>query len=714
MPRLSIDVDPIPGEWLPSLINRVANYLGQPPSAVTRWCGLTRPSAYRAHRLGNTLPDGARMLIAEALGWDPAHLDDSTMDSFRDVVFNHRADGNPSQSKDWTRGAGTRYCPECLRENPGVFFAHWRLWWSFVCLKHSLVLRDTCSQCQKPLIESKVIDPERSDPTTCRNSLDDRPLCGLPFEDNWMEEPLPADSRILQAQQTVEDVWRPSRNWDLTRVFREDTKHTDYFQTLRGAGTALLRLNEPSLIADLAGVAESDFLGLYEKTSRTGTTAPKEALFMGVLMAAAHHLHAAPEEQVSETIRYITFSKPVTVSTEVLGPGSATHLLSFWSNVGKLMQGRILRALDSDLPPIQRLIWGSAVGPEFDELSHVASLFHHDATTDGSRRINSAPGDHLVAMGSRLPSLLWPNWANPLGVDPNTEPSTLQRSLSLAVRIAGLAAKRAAGPGQCDVELITGIGRILRPDMLGTPAQTKHVLRQISELATLLRFSPAPINWARRLDLAWWTLLPDKHWRLLAESVGENPGHTAKLLRVRRYMYLRATGTGTRDLPHRWQIERSTHDAADYTEFLTTMSAELAAAIDDYLAVWLKMRGDSQEPRGLSGTPSDEDAPVVWEPPRWLHPGAELERELDDIDIDLLHERVHAGQYSMTHLAVDARRSPRHVRWALAAHPVPSGKATSKVDWANRIEPITMYMRDNRGALDAWAQGGIDFTHQQG
>jgi hypothetical protein len=656
----------------------------------------------------------ARASISDALGWDPLLLDGSSMDCFREIVFNRRENGNPSQSKDWTRGSGTRYCPECLRENPGVFYSHWRLWWSFACLRHSLVLRDTCGACQRPIIESKIQDPNLSDPTVCRHELDDGTTCNVPFQDTWTEQQLPESSRILKAQRSIQDAWKPTSDHALRRVFQEGQLHTDYFRTLRGAGIALLRTKDTQLISDLSGVAEDEFHGLYEAGSRTGTSAPKEALFMAVLMAAAHYLHSAPEDEVSPIIRYITFSKPVTVSTEVFGPGSAAHLLSFWSDVGTSMQGRVVRAVDSDLSPIQRLVWGSAIRPEFAQLSHLASLFRRGAKTPSGRQINSSVNGITVDMDAVLPSLLWTNWANPLGVDPRTEPSALQRSLTDAVRIAGLAARRPEHPTETDVDLIAGIGKKLRPEMLGNPDQTKHVLRQICELASLLRVSPPPINYQRRRYLAWWTLLPVEHWRILAESVGENPGKEPKLLRVRRFMFLRATGCGTRDLPHLWHIQPSTHDAADYTEFLTTMSAELVFAIDRCLEAWLKLRGDSTERSGLPALHSDEAAPVTWEPPRWIDPDANLERELSDIDIDLLHDRVRAGQYTITHLAQDTHRAPRHVRWALSASPVPTGNFIEKQKWEVLIPPTTTFLRDNRVAVKAWSSGRVDFGAEYG
>lgn len=47
----------------------------------------------------------------------------------------------------WTRGAGTRFCPQCLGENGGRWKLRWRLHWSFLCVEHSAVLLGGCAQC---------------------------------------------------------------------------------------------------------------------------------------------------------------------------------------------------------------------------------------------------------------------------------------------------------------------------------------------------------------------------------------------------------------------------------------------------------------------------------------------------------------------------------------------------------------------------------------
>jgi len=105
------------------------------------------------------------------------------------------------------------------------------------------------------------------------------------------------------------------------------------------------------------------------------------------------------------------------------------------------------------------------------------------------------------------------------------------------------------------------------------------------------------------------------------------------------------------------------------------MTAELKDAIDTYLSAWLTLT----PPPNPSIPPS---SPVVtWSPRRFAHPGASLGRELHDIDIELLHDRLRVKAPSLTALAVQLGMPMRHVRWAIAAFPPAEGNHCVPIDW---------------------------------
>lgn len=257
---------------------------------------------------------------------------------------------------------------------------------------------------------------------------------------------------------------------------------------------------------------------------------------------------------------------------------------------------------------------------------------------------------------------------------------TLQYSLSLALRAAIAGAEtldhdRYYAP---NAATIAGIGKQLRPRMLGSPAQTTAILQQLGELARYLRMNGSDIRYDERLKLPWWELLHREHWEAIVERVQGAPGRGRALLNARRYLFLRATAQPTRALPKQWKVLADGYDAADLTDFHIRMSAELKTALDAYLAVWLDRAGESVELRPKDAAPNLP----AWSPPRWGGDGAAaLGPELLDIDLALLHDHLRDGVTAIRTLARVARRSPNHVRWALQEHPASTGCPISPINW---------------------------------
>lgn len=49
--------------------------------------------------------------------------------------------------REWLIVNGSRFCPECLAEQPRAWQLKWKLPWSFACTEHAVLLRDTCGAC---------------------------------------------------------------------------------------------------------------------------------------------------------------------------------------------------------------------------------------------------------------------------------------------------------------------------------------------------------------------------------------------------------------------------------------------------------------------------------------------------------------------------------------------------------------------------------------
>lgn len=666
-------------EWLPSMFRRIGHSFGTSSEDIADWCGLRclKPGPFA--QLGNALPSEASAAIEVGLGFTTEQLQTTVMGSLPPELISLRGLGKPVQSKDWTRGGGTRYCVECLRERPGVLYTYWRLWWSFICERHHTLLRATCPACRGDVVEATLREREMRDPSLCWSTLPDGDSCRHPLADTWDEEPVDPDSPMLHAQLILARGWTQGPT-DLPHVSPN---------TLRGTGIALLGAGDLGRIAALARVPADEIVGLFDQRERTGGTPPQEPLAMAALLGAAYRLITDPEQAVRKVIRETTFIRPVRSADAVEGPGSARYLLSYWPGIDRRMRGRVLRALDSDLPAIQRLVHGSAASAEvFEALQAIHETPPHDQYQYvlGYDSIVNRPDYYGEYRWSErfVPRLMWPSWAAPLGVDDRTEAHALQIALADALRIAGTGTRP-------DADAIAGIGRRLRPSMLGDPGQTDAVLQQICELALFLRSAPGPIDYEHRLTLPTDQLLLEDHWQMVVASVGESPGQQRRLLNARRYAFLRMSAGAAPDLPDTLRFRPGTSDVADYTEFMLTMTAELKVAIDGYLVGWLQ-RFESQVAPGRDHWAPPESAKgqivVAYEPPRFRHAGARLAPELDDIDLPTLHDLIGNGVVGLGVLSEAVDRAPRHVRWAIAAHPVPSGRLISYIDWTNALADL--------------------------
>ncbi|WP_416392970.1 MULTISPECIES: TniQ family protein [unclassified Curtobacterium] len=667
--RFGFDALIVPGEYFPAFLHRIAAHVGEPPAAISRWCGLNTIPPQRRQRLTVEPSWDVADAIAAAVGCDPLDIIHGSMGAFSEDAVAHGLDELPAHAKNWTRGSGTRYCPLCLREQPDVFMAHWRLWWSFLCDKHLVPLREDCPSCWSPIPEPNWMERRPVTPSRCRTRLPSGACCGHDLRDTWTDEPFPLHSPINLAQTLITVAW--SRNQPQLSLEIPDLEHL--LSTARGVGIALLAAADIDLIARLARIPAEDLRGLFDEQTRIGTSPPKNSLAMGALMAAAITLMYAPEESVRPILRRLTFARPAKTGTAERGPGSAATMLSYWPDVGPRFRGRVLRAVDGDLSTMQRLVTGSMVRPNFD--GYVVEVLSRQRL------------EHNGPRHWEIPALLWPSWACPLSVAGGANVETLQYSLSLALR-AAIAGAETLDRGRYyapDPDIVAGIGKQLRPAMLGTPAQTDAILGQLAELARYLRTNGSNIWYDDRLKLPWWELLHREHWQAVVESVGETPGRGKALLNARRYLFLRATAQPTRALPKQWRVLVDGYDAADLTDFHIRMSAELKTALDAYLAVWLDRAAEAVELRRKDTAPSQP----VWSPPRWRGSGlAALGPELLDIDLTLLHDHLRDGVTAIRTLARVAHRSPNHVRWTLQEHPASTGRPISPIDWNTELQEV--------------------------
>ena len=645
--RLGVPVDLHRDEWLHSAISRWAwQTFGVSRSALFDAFGLSKTPQSAIAALGTRLLPEIASNISYATGITEQRLRGATMESLDEkfLLLMDRGDGQRSAAVSrlgpWSWQAGTRYCPDCLRQQPGVFRVHWRSPWVFICTVHRRVLLDACPSCQGEIVEMRGRNTDAFDPSTCRASTAPkgatrRTPCRAALEDTWEHLRLDDGSAPMLAQQSI---------------FRRERAGVsmEYLSLLQAAATGLRGARAFDEIGMLSGLDSAELRGLFDDEKHIGISAPRSAYAMAGLAGAAFVLTHMPEVHARKIIRRATFARPPAFVPRGVGfgPGSPLELLSRWPGAPERFRAQVLRAHDQDLTIGQRITWDTAVSP--------STLAVHR-----SRRVS------LLKRTVGIPEQLWPAWCSRLDVGGKVNGATLAHALAIAVRLTGT-----CGGFNADDE--KNLAAILRPNMLGTFEQTRSLLAGISELSRIIDDGDVAIEYPKRINLPAGELLTREHWEILAGSVEGDSGADRRHRNARRYLWQRITATGIDRFPDALRIGFTRDDSADYTDFRARMTAELQGAFDRYGRAFLRNYGDWD--------------PVTWAPEVAVNvgwPGAEI----TDLDIDLLHTMLLDGIVTRRRLAETLRRTPRQVLRAIDAVPPKTGRNVKQVDWKKLLPP---------------------------
>ncbi|WP_083519813.1 TniQ family protein [Curtobacterium citreum] len=618
-----------PDEWLSSAISRWAwEHFHTTRQALLQRLRLDELPPPILHNLGVNAPPTVLATLSAATAITTERLHAATLAPFDGRAI-RIANGRILTNTGWVRRAGTRYCPECLGEQPGVYQRHWRLVWAFLCLRHNRILEDSCHGCNQPPCDVVGSTTELWNPTTCRNNTSD----GKPA--------LPCQTRLDHAVESVSiDAASPiaAAQRRIYRIISEDDHPLDVLRTIAGIIGNLRAGGDLPLFSRLAEVPPETLLGLIEAEARVGSGPPHDAYALAALAAGAVRLLDEPELSVRPLIRQITFTRrPAPVPRSVgFGPGSAAELVAYWGHPNPLMRGRVLRAIEADITPRARL--RSAI--------------------DG----NVPPSP--AAPPRAAPRLLWSNWAVPLHIGPGTSMRAMRIAFADGIN----------DPAQNFPTRIVALGDER------ARATTIEALRRLWNAA---REEPIPIDYdRRRLLLNGSTIISAEHWHALCDAANTDPGEHRRLTLARWYLYLRATGDDAATLPASIRGVRRKHDAADLTSFGIRLTAELAEGIDAYLAGLLHSLASSHARAARQALVAE---PIVWAPPR-LSTDPAIGPELDDIDHQTIHAMLSEGHHSLGSIARTVSRTAAHVRLAIDAQPPSSGRATAQIAWRDELE----------------------------
>lgn len=652
---LSVQPHVYRGEWLQSAISRWAwSIFGVSRGALLDSFGLSELPENEIRQLGNSPNDDVLNNIALSIHLPVKTLYAMTMEG----ASHYRVDVPRSDAPTiatrylWARNRGTRYCPDCLRERPGVFPAEWRLTWTFVCLRHERILLDACPECLLPIHEMTGRTRYVWNPNQCRANIGGGlPItpCYADLARPWQEPALPQNSFVLLTQAKIRQV--------ISRGSHSD----EFFHMLRGNAAALRASGETELIARFSGLPADELVGLIEPEQRVGSTPPSNAYGTAALVTAALMLAVTKDEVAGPLIRRVTFSRPPSPVPRGMGfgPGSPRELLTRWGAPYGDMREKILAAHDEDFTISQRLVYGTAI--------KAARL----STGTTGQQADIPRLDPL-----RVPPLLWTEWATPIDTGGPATEWALRSALTAALLTVGQGEQR---PPYLDKnktsdtqseEHVRRLTRLLRPKMIGGPRDADRLVRSLTELALLLESEPPPIDYERRLSLPWRRLLTKEQWIDICAAVGHNPGGDVRLRNARRYLFKRATQAAPSALPPELAIGRHKQDAAEYSSFRAAVTRELQEGLDTYFLAVLHAL--------------DVDEPVVWAPDRRSVEQIVGGREIEDIDWALLHE-LRAEGCAESRLAHRLDRSVRHCLWAGDLHPHATAKAVDQINWTSTV-----------------------------
>ncbi|MBF4586434.1 TniQ family protein [Curtobacterium sp. VKM Ac-2887] len=441
------------GEWLQSAITRWAwSIFGVSRGTLLDAFGLAELSEHEIRHLGHRASEDVLENIEESIGLPVDVLHRMTMEgATRGPEISRTSAPSIASRYLWARRTGTRYCPDCLLEHPGVFYAAWRLNWTFACVRHERILLDSCPECLLPLSEPTGRSRYLWDPNRCRANISGGlPVsrCGADLTVAWDESRLPDRSFVLLAQAQI------------SRAIDRVHSAGGLFHTLRGNASALRAAGEVDLIATLSGLPLQDLAGLIETEKRVGATAPSNALATAALVTAAFMLTKANDASIGPWIRRVTFSRPPAPVPRGAGygPGSPRELLAKWGQPDGAMREKILAAHDQDFTISQRLVYGSA-------LSSVRRYAAPTAAEDGRPFVQS----------QQVPELLWTEWATPLDGGGAATEWALRSALSAALQTVDKGEQlpeyidRTRTSDARSEDRVRRLTRLLRPKMVGSP-----------------------------------------------------------------------------------------------------------------------------------------------------------------------------------------------------------------------------------------------------
>jgi molybdenum-dependent DNA-binding transcriptional regulator ModE len=636
---LPLWVAPVPGEALDSWVESLARRHHADLGDMLRAIGITPKLGHVRHAPMSSalvrLTEQQKIDIQVSTAVTATSLSHMTLDKYAGTCMEFEEGSQKiTRATLWSRGSGSRFCPECLAQSGGRWQLHWRLGFTFACVRHRRLLSDRCGSGGH--IQRARSAPLDLIPPSSQCYASSRPhggrspkRCGVDLGDTRALTISDTSSLIINAAATIN---RAHENSDLPAAY-EGRSSKEFFHDLRAVAQRVLGSSNKSAIerALPPALLNQHYSDAPREPAevRAGFCAPRSAASTAVGLAIAVDILTEPRgRDMGQKVQY--YLGDVRPNTKGLEP---SNLRRNWSqNASPILESALLSAARTSILPTAQIRYRA-----FDR--------EPIAPTRGAakERIRSIPAD------------LWPSTA--LMIHP--------RELRTSARIyrAGQAALLLSVGNLDDTQDIAARFELSEPAQrprnltaaYSRTGQWPDITRAMSRLADLADSGAIPIDYSRRRRLTYDQILTDMEWQAAASELRLVPG-TRMARHLRAYLFTLISGANPRHAPEAFSI-RTARQRSEYENLPLKLFPELNHFIFEHATNFLQRNRIRSEP-------------VTWEPAASLFDGLDLPgQRLEDVDITAVHTLVSQGSAcgavaERLGISIDA------VRLALFNHPI--------------------------------------------
>lgn len=555
--RLPVRVKPVEGEAIDSWLEHTARRMDLPLASLARMLQLSDGkrscwhiwiSPTQRRDMGTTTGTSAETIASMTLSrYDGIALRLDPVTREIDPAF-------PYGALRWSR-----YCPHCLRDSQDRWQIRWRLGWSFACLRHNVLLLDSCPTCHaRPRRRQTFRGLPEPGLCNCGFRLKDAPTTLMEPNDPIL------DGQRMVAHVIARDAAGPA--------LLQGASTRDTLEAIRSISNRVLNYastHGKAAVADVELPVPLSTSGGVQKPSRArgalNAEPPARAIEAAVGVTAALNILAAPT--VAEAgVRASWLIRGQNADT---GPAE----LRSCSQDNGVATAIVIKASTERLGPELQLRYrsGSAVP--------------------------SAPNfqlDDVTRIARALPRMMWTTWSDQLlvGLPSTTE---MRSALSIATLLIG-SSVRAVEAGDILGEAASANALNQRLWLLCGSRQWPSICARLIRLSDYLNRYGGPIDYGRRRALNYSSLLGDRDWQIVCGEAGLNLGQGASATWARKRLVETISGGPATPILLGRSASKVHTNAVD-----PAVLSALAGPLEDYAKRFLRQMGI--------------DEPVEWSPP---------------------------------------------------------------------------------------------------